>query len=857
MKLQGGQTYRTQDTAICGQVAAGSLLVYIVPYEGEIPGKKMYLCTVSEGDYIPFLDMEMSEKHWNFQLAAQERAEIRFLKAGDMPAQTRKTFAKNAGVLLFDESGFQEEMIEKYNMAMMKEEAYVYASAQDRIRSIENCRHLIQENLIAGKRRKKTGEEGMEGNLLNKDPLYKAFSFLCARQGYDILPFEKLKEKFQRGMEIFQMASACGIPARKIRLEPEWQRKNIGTFLGYTKDDYVPVVLFRKAGRYLIYDPAAGETRRVDSREAEKIDREAVTFYRSFGKNAVDLKGLLLFGFRETSAANWAFVFALVAAGALAALIFPVSYEYLTDVLVPAGEYELLLDFGIMIAMCMAGYFCISLVKNTAVYSNINHIQNSVMAAVYDRLMHLPEDMIRNYDSADLAQRAIKAAEIFRDASRELVNAAISLVFALIFGVCMLMYDVRTGAGIAVCAGIFGVTAYILCRRHVEAEKEKQREEGMLNSLMYQYLCGIQKIRTDGMEDRALYEYLKRYTKMCRIELRQSRDTTWIDMFSRLYSGITFLLLFLLFLGQMSSGDTGRFVALLTVSELFAQSVVDVVMSVVEADFIFPTYERCRPILECPSEAQDSSGSVGKLDGSVEASNVSFSYSKEEGSVLEDVSIRAGKGDYIGIVGTSGCGKSTLLQILLGFEKPDKGCVFYDHKNLDHISKPDLRKKLGVVLQDESLFTGSIYENISASVAGMTQEQAWKLLDEVSLKEEVEQMPMGLHTLVTESGSTISGGQKQRILLARALAGKPTVLFLDEATSALDNETQGKIIKMLEKRRMTRIVIAHRINTVKRCDRIFVMDHGKIVEEGTYDELLNAGGTFYELAKRQMLSAGG
>ena len=161
------------------------------------------------------------------------------------------------------------------------------------------------------------------------------------------------------------------------------------------------------------------------------------------------------------------------------------------------------------------------------------------------------------------------------------------------------------------------------------------------------------------------------------------------------------------------------------------------------------------------------------------------------------------------------------------------------------------------MLQDESLFTGSIYENISASVAGMTQEQAWKLLDEVSLKEEVEQMPMGLHTLVTESGSTISGGQKQRILLARALAGKPTVLFLDEATSALDNETQGKIIKMLEKRRMTRIVIAHRINTVKRCDRIFVMDHGKIVEEGTYDELLNAGGAFYELAKRQMLSAGG
>ncbi len=851
MKLKGGQTYRTQNASTCARVISGNLLVYIVPYEGDISGKKMFLCTVSEGGMIPFLDMQMDGKCWNFQLAALEEAEIEIVGGGDSLGKIRESFAGQAGVYLFEEAQFQEEMIEKYNMAMMKEEAYVYASAQERVRSIGNCRNLIQENLAGketGKRKRK------EQFLTNKDLVYQAVSVLAGVQGFEILPLEKLKERFPRGMDAFQIASACGIPARKIRLEPGWQKKNIGPFLGRRKQDHSPVVLLPKANGYGLYDVQTGETQKVGAKEVENIESDGVMFYRSFGKDAVAMRDLLVFGLKETAAANWIAVFFLTILGAFAALLIPQSYEYLTEMLLVSADYGIILQFAALIFLCMAGYFCISFVKNFAVYGNLNQIQNAVMAAVYDRLMHLSESEIRNYDSADLAQRAIKAAEVFRDAFREIIGALISLVFAVVFGVRILIYDWNIGLGILLCMCLFGAASFILCRRHVKAEKKKQKEEGQLNSLMFQFLCGIQKIRTDGMEDRALYEYLKKYTRMCRIEMSQSRDTAWLEMFSRLYSGLTLLILFVLYSAHIPVGSVGQFVGLLTVVELFSQSVVDVVSSVVQADFVLPLYDRCRPILESSVETQKGTGSVGKLEGRIEASNVSFSYNEEEGSVLHDLSFRVEPGEYIGIVGTSGCGKSTLLQILLGFERPDKGCVFYDHKDLEQLGKPELRKKLGVVLQDESLFTGSIYENISASVPGMTQDQAWKLLDEVSLRDEVEQMPMGLHTLVTESGNTISGGQRQRILLARALAGNPSILFLDEATSALDNEVQGKIIKMLDKKRMTRIVIAHRVNTVKKCHRIFVMDHGEIAEEGTYDELLRKKGMFYELAKRQMAS---
>lgn len=845
MRLRGGQTYRTEDESRCAKVVSGNLLVYILPYRKGIPGKKLYLCTVSEGECIPFLKLREGELCWNFQFMALEQAELEIFSDSHSLAAIRKDFARRNGVWLLEESDFQEEMVEKYNLAMMKEEAYVYASAKERLRSIDNCRTLLEENL-AGQR----AAEGKrnEGFLNHQDVTYQAAAFLCKIQGYEILPFEKLKERFPRGMDIFQIASACGLPARKIRLEPGWQKKDLGTFLGYRKASHVPVVFFQRGGRYRMYDAGSGETKRAGKVREEEIEPGAVMLYRPFASGPITLKKLFLFGILETKVSSWIAAFFLTVLGAFAALLLPQSYEYLTQALLPEGNLGWMGQFALMIFLCMTGYVCITFVKNLVIYGKLNQVQNAVMAAVYDRLMHLPESLIRRYDSADLAQRGIKIAEIFREALREIIAALISLIFAVIFGIRIFAYDLRIGAGLLVSVLLFSLAFSFLCKSHMKAERAKQKEEGELNSLMFQFLCGIQKIRTDGMEDRALYEYLKRYTKMCRIELRQSRDVTWIDMLSKLYLGITLLVLFLFYTGE----NAGAFVGLFAAAELFSQSVADAASSVLQADFLLPIYDRGQPILESDVESQEGDAHVGKLEGSIEASNVSFSYNQEEGSVLEGINFKVNAGEYVGIVGPSGCRKSTLFQILLGFERPKKGCVFYDHKDLEQISKLQLRKRLGVVLQDESLFTGSIYENISAAVPDMSLEQAWKLLEEVGLKEEVEQMPMGLHTLVTESGNTISGGQRQRILLARALAGRPSVLFLDEATSALDNQMQSQIIKMLEKKRMTRIVIAHRVHTVRKCSRIFVMEQGRIAETGTYEELLERKGIFYELAKRQM-----
>lgn len=267
---------------------------------------------------------------------------------------------------------------------------------------------------------------------------------------------------------------------------------------------------------------------------------------------------------------------------------------------------------------------------------------------------------------------------------------------------------------------------------------------------------------------------------------------------------------------------------------------------------ITPLYERVKPILQQPPDYDAQEQVLEELSGRIEMDHVVFAYIKGGDQILKDISFQAEPGEYIGIVGPSGCGKSTLMKILLGFEMPDQGKVYFDGTDITKLNKRELRKKMGVVLQDGKVFAGSIYENITLTAPKTDLDRVLQVIREVGLESDIAMMPMGIHTYLSEGGGTISGGQQQRILIARAILGDPKILLFDEATSALDNVTQEMVCESLEKLHTTRIVIAHRLSTIMKCDRILVMNEGRIVEEGTYKELLEKKGLFYELASRQI-----
>ena len=266
-----------------------------------------------------------------------------------------------------------------------------------------------------------------------------------------------------------------------------------------------------------------------------------------------------------------------------------------------------------------------------------------------------------------------------------------------------------------------------------------------------------------------------------------------------------------------------------------------------------PVLEMAEPILQAEPEVSEKREAVTGVSGSIEISHVSFRYEENRNYILTDMNLKISAGEYVAIVGRTGCGKSTLVRLMLGFEQPETGSIFYDHHDLSKIDPRSLRKHIGVVIQNGSLFQGDIYSNIAISAPELTLEEAWQAAETAGIADDIRKMPMGMQTVIAEGQGGISGGQKQRLMIARAIAPKPKILIFDEATSALDNKTQKQVSDALDKLHCTRVVIAHRLSTIRNCDRILMMDQGKIIEEGTYEELIRKQGAFADMVARQRL----
>ena len=292
----------------------------------------------------------------------------------------------------------------------------------------------------------------------------------------------------------------------------------------------------------------------------------------------------------------------------------------------------------------------------------------------------------------------------------------------------------------------------------------------------------------------------------------------------------------------------GSFMGFMAAYAAFSSTMAMVGNNAMQIYSSLPTLQESADVLRMQPEQYGVGKILKKVTGKIDIDRVSFAYQKDGKAVLRNIDLHISPGEYVAITGRSGCGKSTLLRLLLGFEQPSSGMIYYEDISMDRLNIPELRRRMGVVLQDGGLISGSILDNIKAGNRDLKSEELDRILDEVGLKEDINSLQMGILTPISEEWSTISGGQKQRILIARAIAGDPDILLMDEATSSLDNITQKYVCESLEKHQITRIVIAHRLSTVINCDRIVVMDNGQIVEQGTYEELMTRKGVFYQLA---------
>lgn len=685
------------------------------------------------------------------------------------------------------------------------------------------------------------------------DPLAAACSVVVSRLGGRIVTPPGLallgsKEK------LMTLADASNMRVREVALFGGWWRGDSGPLIGYMADDGRPVALTPASARsYHLFDPQTGQTLDVTEAVASHLAPFGHTLYLSFPKRALGARDIIAFGLKGIERDVLTIV--LMGAGSgLLALITPLATGAIFDLVIPGARINVLLQLGLLMLTTAVAIFVFQITRDTAMLRLEGKLEERLQSALWDRLLNLPVGFFRRFSSGDLANRAQGISGIRKILSGSTITAILGGAFS-IFNVPLMFYFQPALATIATgmtffAVAVIGVLSYI----KVNQQRKLSQIDGIIQGFVLEFLTGIAKFRATGSERRALGFWARRFAQQKEIAYKTGIIGAMVETFIEIFPVISLFTIFFVVsgkLGENSTISTGSFLGFNAAYIQFLMASLAMSRTFVTALNAIPLFERCRPILEEMPEVTDDKVDVGELTGDIEIAHVSFRYKKDGPLILDDVSLRVRPGEFAALVGPSGSGKSTLFRLLLGFDQPSDGAIFYDGKDLSTLDVRSVRKRLGVALQNGELLGGTIFENI-AGASLSTIEDAWEAARLAGLDGDIKAMPMGMHTIIPQGGGTLSGGQRQRVLIARALIGKPSILYFDEATSALDNKTQAVVSQSLEQLKTTRIVIAHRLSTIINADTIHLLEGGKVRESGSYQSLMKLNGAFAELARRQM-----
>ena len=685
---------------------------------------------------------------------------------------------------------------------------------------------------------------------VDDDPLVRAMTVI-ARELSGVTPSLGAHERDLAPLERLQsLASSARLRVREVRLPRGWWRGGGHACLAWD-DRNAPCALLPdgRAG-YRLFDAASGEWRMVDEAVAARLQPRIWAVYGSLTMPRLSASSLLAFAFRGGARDLLALAgFAL--ATAAAGLVAPVAIGRLVGTAIPFGEPWLILELSLVLfgAGFVGSVFYFLCGKACVRLQSIAEAQ--AQSAVVDRLLRLPAAFFRSMAAADLARRALGVSLIRQVLGRGAVVIVLGGVLVGSNLAVMAWFSPRLSIIAAGSTGLAAVVIAILNSLRLRFERHALDVEGQTTGKAFQFIRAIAKIRIAGAESRVFSSWMESHAEQ-RYWMYRTRlaDNAVFTLTTALPA-----VLALMFFGLAGTGlppAPGDFVAFLTAFSGFTIGFAGVTRELTFALSAAVHFDRIRPILETAPETPARASPIGPLAGRVEVAHVTFRYSRESAPVLRDISIRAEPGQFIAIAGPSGSGKSTLLRLLLGFEQPGSGAIFYDGQDLNRIDLGSARRQFGVVLQGSELYPGSILENI-VGVEPVGQREAWEAAALAGIADEISAMPMGMFTFVSQGG-VFSGGQRQRLMIARALVRRPKILLLDEATSAVDNKTQFKIARNIEQLNMTRIVIAHRLSTIRGADVIYVLnEHGRLVEQGPYEDLMSRAGLFATLARRQIL----
>ena len=640
------------------------------------------------------------------------------------------------------------------------------------------------------------------------------------------------------------------ISFRTVCLEGAWYKNAVGPYLGETVDGQT-VAILPKRGGYVFFDEKSGKNIRLNKKTASLLCKEATYFYIPLPNGKIGIKDLYSYMLKALSAWDYILVIGATAMASIIAMVVPAMTKLIFSGLIPSKNYQLILPIFFLMLSATLSSLVIQMIRSQSVSVVNVRAGSALQAAAMARVMSMPTGFFRDYSSGELASRLGSIDRLTTATVNAVVSSGLTGIFSLVYFFQIYAYAPTLAFPAVAVLILQTALSFVSVAVGVKRANKRLQKESKLSGLLMSILNGIQKIRFSGAEKRVFSKWAGQYKEVAELNYRIPKILLYNRAISAFISLVGLAVIY--YTASASDVTQANYMAFNSAYGMVAgafTALTGIVSTIAEFG---PMLNMMKPILETEPEIEPGKLIPDSLEGGISISHVSFRYNKNGPMILDDICLDVRPGEYVGIVGATGCGKSTLMRLMLGFEKPEQGAVYYDSHDLATLNLRGLRRKIGTVLQNGQLIQGSIFANLMICHPELTEDEAWEALEMAALADDVRKMPMKLNTVLSENGGGISGGQKQRLLIARALVRKPRIVFMDEATSALDNVAQAHTVKALDSLNCTRVVIAHRLSTIQNCSRIIMLEDGKIVEEGTYQQLIDLEGKFAALVKRQRL----
>jgi ATP-binding cassette subfamily C protein len=699
-----------------------------------------------------------------------------------------------------------------------------------------------------------------DSNLFDKpgsDPFDSACRLVALQMGIQV-EVETGTDHASRISQIESFCQTAHLRHREILLDSEWWNQNGGHLVARHEATSDPVALIRTHSGYRAHVfEENGEVKvvKVDRRFAQELDPHAQMFYPSLPPESIGFREIVSLALRG-SRGDFLLMFIATLVLAVFNATTPVILSWIVGWVIPLVQVNAIFYFGSLLLLAAVGSALVHVVSGYAFLRIETRSSFYVLAAFVDRVLRLPADFFRVQSSGDLSQRIMAIEQIRSRITQSIVSVVVSFMSGFAYIILMFYYDFQlglVGLGLVlvllIALSVFGL---LLAR----AEFALAVSKGALDGVSLDIFTGIRQIRIQGSFSRVLARLVEHLGSVGQASYVTAIYSLIIIVITAGMPVVAIIVLFAYYGRSLISDgsvalESAHFIAFLSAMTAFFGSATLLGSAIPTIAGVFPLFRRLRPIMDSPLEVESTQKFPGKIDGTIEIRDLVFRYSEDLPPILDGINIKIKKGQFVALVGQTGCGKSTLIKLLLGLEKPESGQILFDGTPLENVDPSGIRSQIGVVMQSLRLMPGNIKSTILGLGSTLPLEAAWEAAKLADIDQEIDNMPMGMLTSLS-ADSTLSGGQKQRLLIARALVGNPSILFMDEATSALDNNAQASITHTINNLGVTRVVIAHRLSTIRDADQIHVLESGRIIQSGTFDELCAQEGHFAELMKRQM-----